>query len=337
MDQRLMNIRTPHHAKCLWLFERKEFKDWCDESKVIEHHGFLWIKGKPGCGKSAIMKTALLRAELKRPPKPTLSYFFNARAMDSSEKSSLGMYRSLVHQLLSGIPEYREQFVKQFRRKVGHNQVVNEWTIAELQNYILFAVKNLQGRPLTVYIDALDGGEEDDIRSMITFPQEVGYVSMSRGESVKVCLSSRHYPHISIRNGVSIIIENLSEYDQDINKYVDYNLVGNKGTQRDNIKSNIHRKASGVFLWVILVIPMLNKLYDKDSESAMLNRLQDIPAELNGLFREILGKDPSTRNRSVLTLQWMLFSYTPLSPIELFLEVKVGCCPPQEIDLELPC
>ena len=123
MDQRLMNIRTAHNRTCTWLFKQPQFKDWRDISKRDEHHGFLWIKGKPGCGKSTIMKTALLRAKKERPHGITISYFFNARASDPLEKSSLGMYRSLVHQLLITIPESQGNFTTQFHRKVSDGKV----------------------------------------------------------------------------------------------------------------------------------------------------------------------------------------------------------------------
>jgi ABC-type ATPase involved in cell division len=30
--------------------------------KILEHHGFLWVKSKPGAGKSTMMKYALAHA-----------------------------------------------------------------------------------------------------------------------------------------------------------------------------------------------------------------------------------------------------------------------------------
>ena len=318
-----MNIPPAHAKTCTWLFEQPQFKDWRDTSKVTDHHGFLWIKGKPGCGKSTIMKTALKRAQKERPHSSItiVSYFFNARAPGSLEKSSLGMYRSLVHQLLTAIPDIQNSFTIYFLGKVS-NMEVDEWTVVELQGYILSILENLKDHSLAVYIDALDEGEENDIRNMIQFLEEVSQVSISNGISVSICLSSRHYPHISISYGVSLIVENQQGHDQDIIKYVENKLKGDRGDEHETLKSHIYEKASGIFLWVVLVIPMLNMLYDKGDESMMQHRLKDLPAELDGLFMKILGRSCDARDRSILLLQWTLFSYRPISPVELYCAVS---------------
>jgi hypothetical protein len=52
--------RLPAHAKtCKWLLKKSEYLDWLDIAKLPDHHGFLWMKGKPGTGKSTLMKFAL--------------------------------------------------------------------------------------------------------------------------------------------------------------------------------------------------------------------------------------------------------------------------------------
>ena len=206
----------------------------------------------------------------------------------------------------------------------------------ELQNFILSVVESLQDCSLTVYIDALDEGEETDIRDMIAFLDEVGRFSMSDEAQVSICLSSRHYPYITISHGISLIVEDQQGHDEDINRYVTNKLSGDGGAQHTTLMSDVCQKASGVFLWVVLVIPMLNILYDQGRESAMQRRLQDIPAKLDDLFAEILDRDPDSKDRSVLLLQWVLFSYRPLSPLELYYAVEAGIVPQHEIDLTLP-
>ena len=337
MDSRLLNIRAAQRRTCEWLFEQPQYKDWRNRNNVTEHHGFLWIKGKPGCGKSTIMKTALAQLKQERPHDITLSYFFNARAPDPLEKSSLGMYRSLVHQLLTVIPEFQEDFGKQFLRKVSGEEV-DEWTIIELQNFISSVLDGLQGRSLNFFIDALDEGEDDDVRNMIAFLEELGDSSLSNTASVNICLSSRHYPHINIRNGISLNVEDQQGHEQDVNKYVRNKLSGDNGPQHETLMADVCQKASGVFLWVVLVVPMLNALYDQGNEPAMKKRLQEIPAELDGLFSEILGRNPDTTDKSVLLLQWVLFSSRPLSPSELYLCLiaETGTLFPDGIASELP-
>src|SRR6266487_6408241 len=62
IDSRLLNIKKAHDKTCMWLLEQSEYKDWLDPNKIPEHHGFLWVKGKPGAGKSTMMKYALAHA-----------------------------------------------------------------------------------------------------------------------------------------------------------------------------------------------------------------------------------------------------------------------------------
>lgn len=60
-EDRLATIGKAHEDTCQWLFERDEYKAWRDPDKRSIHHGFFWIKGKPGTGKSTLMKCAYNR------------------------------------------------------------------------------------------------------------------------------------------------------------------------------------------------------------------------------------------------------------------------------------
>lgn len=44
---------------CKWLCETPEYKSWRNPAFRPVHHGILWIRGKPGAGKSTIMKYTL--------------------------------------------------------------------------------------------------------------------------------------------------------------------------------------------------------------------------------------------------------------------------------------
>jgi hypothetical protein len=50
-------------------------------------------------------------------------------------------------------------------------------------------------------------------------------------------------------------------------------------------------KASGIFLWVYLVVPILNKAYDKGRPYSLKKRLEEIPKGLPELFDDILTRD----------------------------------------------
>lgn len=58
MDDRLTTIGAALADTCKWFFDKREYKAWRDPEAFHEHNGFLWIKGKPGTGKSTLMKCA---------------------------------------------------------------------------------------------------------------------------------------------------------------------------------------------------------------------------------------------------------------------------------------
>lgn len=58
MDDRYYTIEPTYSGTCTWLFEREEYQNWRDPAKLYMHNGFLWIKGKPGSGKSTLTKFA---------------------------------------------------------------------------------------------------------------------------------------------------------------------------------------------------------------------------------------------------------------------------------------
>lgn len=61
MHDRYDDIDAAYSGTCQWFFDGAEYKAWHDPNKMPEHHVFLWVVGKPGAGKSTLMKDALLR------------------------------------------------------------------------------------------------------------------------------------------------------------------------------------------------------------------------------------------------------------------------------------
>lgn len=106
MESRHMTIRPAELRTCEWLSDHPEYRRWQNPAKFIDHHGFFWIDGKPGAGKSTLMKAAYNRAKSASKHKPhhgVISFFFNARGTEL-EKSTNGMYRSILYQMLKRFP-----------------------------------------------------------------------------------------------------------------------------------------------------------------------------------------------------------------------------------------
>ncbi|KAF7513388.1 hypothetical protein GJ744_009809 [Endocarpon pusillum] len=334
IDFRVNNVKKALLSTCQWLFRHPHFQTWYENDYLAQHSGFLWIKGKPGCGKSTLMKATLEWARKRKSKdcfrQTIVPYFFNARASASLEKSSLGLYRTVVHHLLSSYLNLRTLFAEKFALK-DPGQLGENWTIEELQEFLCDAIESNESFGLCLLIDALDEAEyEDDIRQMISFLIQLSDRALAFGSSCKlhICLSSRHYPHINIARGLSLVVEDQLEHGQDIDYYITKELICHDGPEKSDLQAEILSKSAGVFLWVVLVVQILNKLDDCGASlSDMKACLKTIPAGLNDLFREILIKSDVGIETSMLFFQWMVFRMRPLQPAELFVAMEYSKSP----------
>jgi hypothetical protein len=161
MDFRKATIEPAHTRTCQWIFEEEAFIRWRDPAFRDANHGFLWIKGHPGSGKSTLMKCILNYMTKFAPECKTISFFFNARG-ESLERSTEGCYRSLLHQMLAAFPKLRTSI--RIPHSLGKGQAS---PIAMLQNLFHEAVLSLQQEHLVVIIDALDECDQKEVRSMV--------------------------------------------------------------------------------------------------------------------------------------------------------------------------
>ncbi|KAL5350096.1 hypothetical protein ACLOAV_005133 [Pseudogymnoascus australis] len=322
MDARLLTLKTAQAKTCRWLLKNTHYKDWINTKKITEHHGFFWIKGKPGTGKSITMKFLFSEAKKSMKTSIVMSFFFNARGGDL-EKSTSGLYRSLLLQLLEKAPE--TQHILDYYGASGFNAIkeANNWPDEMLREAFTRALEKLGNQRIVCYIDALDECPEDDVRDMISFFEQLG--DLEKEAEFRVCFSSRHYPEISIRTGLQLVLESEQEHKNDITLYIDNHLKIGTTTQAEDIKEEILVKSSNIFLWVALVIPILNKEYDRGRIKALKKRLGEIPTGLHELFLDILTRDHKNIAELLVCIQFILFAARPLKPDELRSAVEAGC------------
>lgn len=336
ISTRWSSIREEHVYTCTWLLEETDFQDWVTHRKAQDNHGFLWIKGHPGSGKSTLMKYACLvtRKETKGKGITVVSFFFNARGA-SLEKSTAGLYRSLLWQLLK--PQDLD-FISQILDDVMLDDFFSEtfsWTLESLESLFKAVIKELR-RPVICFIDALDECDENQVRQMVSLFQQLGQIAIQHQIRFQVCFSSRHYPQISIRKAQELVLEGLSGHKQDIMKYIRDVLTIGTGASADEVKSEVQRKSGGVFMWVVLVVDLLNKEYDRGQMSALRRRLHEIPEKLSDLFQKILTRHCSNSEQVLLCLQWLLFTQEPLSPRQLYCAILAETDPDITMAAEQP-
>ncbi|KAF5678647.1 nacht ankyrin domain-containing protein [Fusarium circinatum] len=330
INSRRYTVKSQHSNTCSWLLTHADYLDWANPGKASDHHGFLWIKGKPGAGKSTMMNFAYKEA-LKNKSDTVLSFFFNARG-DDLERSVVGMHRTLLFQLLDAIPALLEVFddsthedklevlledLKEQKRDI-------HWDIEVLQSLLQDAVRKLgQGR-LVCFIDALDECAEDEVEDMVGYFEDLGAFAVETKTRLRVCFSSRHYPLIDIKYGLKLVLELQRGHKDDISLYIQQRLNIGKSERAAGIRSQIQVKSGGVFMWVVLVVGMLNTEYKNGRIFAVKRRLDVIPTKLNDLFKEIISRDRRNLQDMRLCIQWILFARRPLKLEEYYFAVVSG-------------
>ncbi|KAI1158141.1 hypothetical protein F5B18DRAFT_665413 [Nemania serpens] len=329
MNVRRETIDDAHPDTCDWLFSTAEFEEWLYRRDLPTHNGVFWIKGKPGAGKSTLMNHTLSYYERIFGDHLIVAYFFNARG-GILEKSPMGMMRSIVYQLLNKDDTLCRAFLKLYRdnRRI-HGGTGFQWRESELKKFMRSIAKQpqLQLKPLLLLVDALDECAEEEVRDVVKFIETLSINAVHSGVELRICLSSRHYPGISMKKNIEITLEGRAEHGTDITTYIQERL----NTQDSFIEYQVRKKAGGIFMWVVLVVAMLNKSYDEGRHEAMQKTLDEVPEDLEALFNSVLEKGDSDKTELIRMLQWVLFAQRRLTPEELYIAAVGKSLPSREV------
>ncbi|KAF2760527.1 hypothetical protein EJ05DRAFT_509055 [Pseudovirgaria hyperparasitica] len=295
---RQRSIKAAHARTCKWFLELPSYKRWLEHQGTDNQGSLIWIRGKPGSGKSTLMN------------------FLDCTEL---EKTTIGAYRSLLVQLLEKVPSLRSVLAAvDFGSTRGP---FGEWELEPLKYLLFTAVENLQHQYALCFIDALDECGEAEIRDMVYFLKELCEVATTSDCQIRICFASRHYPNITLQEAESIILENEAGHSEDIERYLSSMLQIGKTTRADMIRREILKRASGVFMWVVLVVELLNKEYDKGRLDKIEKKLEKIPDDLHALFRSIIVRDSTGNDKLEVCLLWVLFAQRPLSAQELVMAI----------------
>ncbi|KAK5075728.1 hypothetical protein LTR70_010043 [Exophiala xenobiotica] len=202
MFDRRNNVEQPHVNTRQWILDLEEYKCWKTQPR-----GLLWIKGKPGSGKSTLMSFLYhrLREQRRMEGGIHLDFFFSARGTDM-QRTPLGMLRSLLNQVFGQDASIRPPVRELYREKCaafGRGKRSWEWQRRELEPLLAQAiVTSAQQQQVTVFIDALDEAGEDLARETARYFHHINDRVASTSAAAKICISCRHYPIPSTIRGV---------------------------------------------------------------------------------------------------------------------------------------
>lgn len=297
-----------------WLLQNQDFQDWAQRKRFNQHHGFFWIQGNPGSGKSTLMKKAHshVQAHSQDPTSVIAAFFFNARGSEM-EKSPVGLFRTLLHSLCQHISALRAVVMKKYYRKRGLLNPSWEWQFFELKELLSSVVTApvLGQRNLILCVDALDECDLIGAKSVIQFLEHLANSSIRENTKFNICLSSRYWPQFTIQHCFKARVE--IENHGDIASYI------HQSDQLAILETKLKDKAQGIFLWVVLVVQELLSAHENGATLGELDRiLHRVPSDLWSFYQyqmENTGHDDRCQMLSML--QCVFYSQEPLSPTEL--------------------
>ncbi|KAJ1333103.1 ankyrin repeat domain-containing protein 50 [Microdochium nivale] len=331
INARKENIRPEQSKTCRWFLAHPKYLSWIDLTPHTGTSSLLWLRGKAGAGKSTLIKFLYLEAKRKQRHATVVSFFFNARG-DTLEKSIAGMYRSILWQVLALLPDL--QSVLDGSQSIGAGSELACPDLDSLKTLFTSAVSKIGSRPLFCFIDALDECNEDDARDMVEYLENLIDEAQEGGSNIRIMFSSRPYPYIHMEETCLVTLEKEAGHSQDLALYVKKCLKV-PAKPRVELEERILEKASGIFMWVVLVVGILNKEATRGG-LALRKRLQEIPPTLSQLFKEILTRDEEQPQELRHCILWVLCAKRPLTPGEFRHAMWSGGLATGVVDNEIP-
>ena len=132
--------------------------------REVETSSLLLIEGKPGSGKSTLVKRILStllpdhQATDNETDSPLVAYFFYSYRGGALETSHQVMLQSILYQLLrQELTKLYPLFRKAYRRRLRHR--IHEWEMADLVQ-ILSSLQNFDlGKRFFIILDGMDESE----------------------------------------------------------------------------------------------------------------------------------------------------------------------------------
>lgn len=250
------------------------------------------------------------------------SHFFWNSGTDM-QKSQLGLFRTLLFQILRACPDVLDRLFPEGR-------IQTPWDVGELvSTFARIESIASQDTCFCFFIDGLDeydGAEEhiiDVIRNLTSSP------------NVKICTSSRPWPAFYGEWNRSVYSFPVQDFTlRDMTAYIQASFAANtkfrqlaaRDKRYKHLVETIAKRAQGVWLWVYLVVrALLRDMRDNEPYERLEIRLDSYPPELDKFFEKIILRiDPIYRTETAQLFLLAIEAQHPMSILALPLLEKVN-------------
>lgn len=290
------------------------FSNWLKSTDI-----FYWISGKPGSGKSTMVKYILTDQrthnylDIWSPHCLLISHYF-WRPGNSMQRSINGFFCSLLYQLLENSETAIERVLESTEGSSMKSEVT-DWPLDELQSTVLSTMEGY-GRPVCIFLDGLDEVDPDQSTTLLDMIKEI-----SLAGKTKMCLASRPEPMLlrHLYNLPHLRLQDLTA--PDLTQYVYDNILESDFDDfetYENFVTSLAWRAEGVFLWLILVTRSIRKGFDNGDTIDIINERVDHlqGGNLDELYKDMWDRasrgNPDTyRRTAALYFRILLFYNDP--------------------------
>lgn len=312
--------QTAAHAGTFdWIFEETSlgFEAW-----LLKPCGPYWIQGKPGSGKTTLVRHIVSSARLATiaidMEVAVAVHYFQADS-SSLARSVEGMLRSLLWQLMQQVPSPAISTVLKRHaeiQKLGRDR--GTWSNEELEVSLTEVIALFPEAAVCLFVDGLDEHEGEDIE----ITNYLAKLQCHLPCNARLCVSSRPNPDFAAQFGTSVGFKMHEYTSHDIEQYVRHrceDLRAFQPSREQQMSTDIISKAQGSFLWTRLVCDDLQKDWRRHrSPEALEERLKITPKDLMPFYQRILDElDQEETKELYHMLSILTESNVPLTSIEL--------------------
>lgn len=306
ITDRVDDVSLAHKKTFEWVFSHSSFENtpWDNLPNWLEQgSGCYWVNGKAGAGKSTLLKfiredprTKVLLQTWASNSVLIFASFFFWNLGSKLQRSQEGLLRALLHDVLQTQPSLAADLLPgQYRAAVhGRAASLTEPSIIELkkgfQKLIGLTSHNVK---ICLFIDGIDeyDGDHTELSQILAgIPSHSCVKALVSSRPLAACVETfSGCPHL--------LVQDLTKHD--VQTYVSArvsnpNFQGlslDNGLQAARFLEDIVNKASGVFLWVIIVVRnILEGLCNGDNLEELAFYLHELPEDLNTLYDHMLRK-----------------------------------------------
>ena len=306
---------------------------WSLQEWLAQHSGIFRISGKPGSGKSTLMKMLVSHPRcndlLNRWADQSILLkfkFFAFKAGNKSQRSMQGFLQSVIYQLLEHDESLIRKIFDQPEQKVmlqldGFKGFPDQaggrmYPLSELLKvWTAFKSAASNTTRAILFLDGLDEFGED-MMPVLRFVEEV-----SSSGWMKVIIAARDLQAFDDHLGNRKIL--LHEWTKfDIQQIVYKALYSHEAVRIrmhtepkafESLMDRILQSAEGVIIWVKTVVAsLLDGFRDGDTADELRSRLRKMPTEIFRLYRSILDELSPDHLREALSILKYVRAYSSL-------------------------